>query len=118
MRSKAKRVVGSEGERGFTLLEVMLSLVAISLFLVLAIDPYLNFQKQKTQLIVETRRLDEMASKQVVGDSTGYRVEEGKWCLETLCLASRIRNDPPRNFNGPLVESSVTPWIIDDDTTR
>lgn len=105
-------------ERGFTLLEVMIALVAISLFLVLAIDPYLNVQRQKTALLVETRRLDEMASKQTMGDSSGYQVKEGVWCLETVCLASRIRNDAPRNFTGPLAESALITRTVDDDATR
>ncbi|WP_353049710.1 prepilin-type N-terminal cleavage/methylation domain-containing protein [Exiguobacterium sp. s193] len=105
-------------ERGFTLLEVMASLVAISLFLVLAIDPYLTVQKQKTALLVETHRLDEMASKQTIGDSSGYQVKEGAWCLETVCLASRIRNDAPRNFTGPLAESTLITRTVDDDATR
>lgn len=91
-------------QQGFTLLEVVLSMVAIAFFLILAIDPVLSVQKQKNQLLVETRRLDQMASDQIAEKRTGYDIQEGMWCSEGLCLASSIRNDTPRNFVGPLAE--------------
>lgn len=94
-------------QQGFTLLEVVLSMVAIACFLMLAIDPLLSFQKQKNQLMVETRRLDQMASDQIAERRTGYDITEGMWCSEEVCLASSIRNDIPRNFIGPLAEPAV-----------
>ncbi|OIN68465.1 prepilin-type N-terminal cleavage/methylation domain-containing protein [Exiguobacterium sp. KRL4] len=97
-----------QGERGFTLLEVVLSMVAIALFLLLAIDPVLSFQKQKNQLMIETHRLDKMASDQVAERRDGYQIREGTWCIEELCLASSIRNDTPRNLVGPLAEPVAT----------
>jgi len=94
-------------QQGFTLLEVVLSMVAIACFLMLAIDPLLSFQKQKNQLMVETRRLDQMASDQIAERRTGYDITEGMWCSEEVCLASSIRNDTPRNFIGPLAEPAA-----------
>lgn len=94
-------------QQGFTLLEVVLSMVAIAFFLILAIDPVLSVQKQKNQLLVETRRLDQMASDQIAEKRTGYDIREGMWCSEGLCLASSIRNDTSRNFVGPLAEPAL-----------
>ena len=94
-------------QQGFTLLEVVLSMVAIAFFLILAIDPVLSVQKQKNQLLVETRRLDQMASDQIAEKRTGYDIQEGMWCSEGLCLASSIRNDTSRNFVGPLAEPAL-----------
>ncbi|WP_348772905.1 type II secretion system protein [Exiguobacterium sp. 17-1] len=94
-------------QQGFTLLEVVLSMVAISFFLMFTIDPLLSFHKQKNQLSVEAHRLDQMASDQIAERRTGYDIKEGMWCSEGLCLASSIRNDTPRNFIGPLAEPAA-----------
>ncbi len=95
----------TDQEDGFTLLEVILSLAAIAVFLVLAIDPVLSVQKQKNHMMLETHRLEKMASDQVADSREGYIIKEGMWCIEGLCLASAIRNDAPRSFIGPLAES-------------
>ncbi len=94
-------------EKGFTLLEVVFSMVAIAGFLILAIDPLLTFHQQKNQVMIETRLLDQMASDQAAEKRDGYQIGEGTWCIEGLCLASTIRDNPPRNLIGPLAESIV-----------
>lgn len=111
-------VVNSTQEDGFSLLETILSIVAIGTFLMVAIDPYLDLRAKQMKWERETEQLEQMATDQVENRSVSYVLKQGAWCNETMCLASRIRNDPPRTVIRPLAQSTSPLSNFDVDATR
>ena len=103
---------------GFSLLETILSIVAVGIFLMLALDPYLDLRAKQIQWEQETGRLEQMATDQVENRSASYVIKQGAWCNETTCLASRIRNDPPRTVLRPLAQPADATGSIDAYVTR
>ncbi len=108
----------NERQAGFSLLEVMLSIVAIGIFMMLAIDPYLDLRTKQINWEQETKQLEQMATDQVENRTVSYVLKQGAWCNETTCLASGIRNDPPRTIVRPVDQSVAPVGDFDADTTR
>ena len=105
-------------QAGFSLLEVILSIVAMGVFVMLAIDPYLDLRTKQIKWEQETKQLEQMATDQVENRTVSYVLKQGAWCNETTCLASRIRNDPPRTIVRPVDQSVAPVGDFDADTTR
>lgn len=108
----------NERQAGFSLLEVMLSIVAIGIFMMLAIDPYLDLRTKQMKWEQETEQLEQMATDQIENRTASYVLKQGAWCNETMCLASGIRNDPSRTLIRPMAEPTSSAGNLDIDPTR
>ncbi|KTR60741.1 hypothetical protein RSA42_07375 [Exiguobacterium indicum] len=108
----------NECQAGFSLLETILSIVAIGSFLMLAIDPYLDLRTKQMKWEQETEQLEQMATDQVENRTASYVLKQGAWCNETMCLASGIRNDPSRTLIRPMAEPISSAGNFDIDPTR
>jgi len=87
------RQAGSED--GFTLLEVTLAIAVFSGFLLLAIDPFLQVEKERIELVKETEALSLLSSDQIEGNRASYVIREGEWCANEICLAYPKRDFAP-----------------------